>query len=41
MPLEIDNVIRIAVVEVKGELYDTNDRIEIEESIQKILAKAV
>ena len=33
------NQVRMVIIEIDGELYDSNDRIEIEESIRKILAE--
>ena len=38
-PIRLDTV-RVAVVEVDGELYDTDDGIETEDSIRRMLAEA-
>ena len=38
--LEDTNQVRVVMVKVDGKLYNFNDKIEIEESIRKMLAEA-
>ena len=35
--IPINDTVRVAIIEVDGKLYDSNNRIKIEDSIRKIL----